>query len=264
MLRVQLLPPDHLWDILDLCPRQTDQKATWEPGDSGRYRQGQHRRVGFLARKMAQGARLQVAYLDDTAVGFIEYYPIEIANLELMGQEIVVIWCMCVHQERQGIGGALLQACLDDSRAMGRRGVAVTCRDPVWMPRPIFERAGFVEVGPAGRSGAVLFRPLVADASPPRWVGRKPEMKPLPGYVAVDIYHTDRCPLHWRNTALVREVACQFGDHVFCREHWTDDREDMLHYGTAYGVYANGRLIVAGPPVQKAQVQQALFEALLT
>jgi hypothetical protein len=49
------------------------------------------------------------------------------------------------------------------------------------MPRAIFERASFVEVGPAGRSRAVLFKPLTdsADVQPPRWVGRISEMTPV-------------------------------------------------------------------------------------
>ncbi len=263
MLSIQLLSPERLWDILDFCPLSTDQEETWFPGDTARYRQGQHRRAGFLARKMDEGARLQVAYQDGVVVGFIEYYPIEIANLELVGQDILAIWCTRVRDERQGIGSALLQACLDDARTMGRRGVAVTCRDPLWMKRAIFERAGFVEVGPAGRNGAVLFRPFTADAEPPRWVGRKPEIETIPGQVVVDIYHTNRCPIHWRNTAMVAEVAHQeLGDKMLWREHWTDEREDMLYYGTAYGVYVNGKLVAAGPPVAQEQVRQVLRETL--
>ncbi|MFQ6100033.1 MAG: GNAT family N-acetyltransferase [Anaerolineae bacterium] len=263
MLSIQLLSPDRLWDILDFCPVHADREETWFPGDVERYRQGQHRRAGFLARKMDEGARLQVAYRDGVAVGFVEYYPIEITNLELAGQDVLAIWCILVRDERQGIGSALLQACLDDARAMGRKGVAVTCWDPVWMGRAIFERAGFVEVGPAGTSGAVLFRPFTANAEPPRWVGRKPAMELVEGKVAVDVFHTDRCPIHWRNTALVREVAQAFGDAILWREHWTDRREDMLHYGTAYSIYANGKLIAAGPPVKRERVRQAILETLL-
>jgi GNAT superfamily N-acetyltransferase len=272
MLSVQLLSPERLWDILDFCPLRADQEETWFPGDAERYRQGQHRRAAFLARKMEEGARLQVAYQDGVAVGFVEYYPIEITNLELVGQDIVAVWCILVHDERRGIGSALLQSCLDDAQAMGRKGVAVTCWDPAWMPRAIFERVGFVEVGPAGRGGVVLFRPFAdcADAQSPRWVGRKPEMESVPGRacaepsrsIVVDVYHTDRCPIHWRNTALVREVAQEFDDQVLWREHWTDEREDMLYYGTAYGVYVNGNLVAAGPPVSREKVQQAMLEAL--
>ena len=40
-----------------------------------------------------------------------------------------------------------------------------------------------------------------ADVRSPRWVGRRPEMAPVQGQVVVDVYHTDRCPIHWRNTA---------------------------------------------------------------
>ena len=265
MLSVRLLSPEHLWDILSFCPLHADQEHTWEPWDAERYRQGQHRRAGFLARKMDQGARLQVAYRDGAAVGFIEYHPIEITNLELVGQDILAIWCMLVRDERQGIGSALLQACLDDAQTMGHKGVAVTCRDPVWMPRVLFERFGFVKVSPAGPNGALLFRSFgdPAGAKSPRWVGRRPEMAPAQGQIVVDVYHTDRCPIHWRNTALVQEVAHEFGDVVLWRQHWTDEREDALYYGTAYGIYINGEPIVAGLPVKREHVRRALREALL-
>lgn len=266
MLSIQLLSPDRLWDILNFCPLRADQEDAWEPGDAERYRQGQHHRVGFLARKMDEGARLQVAYQDGIAVGFVEYYPIEVVNLELVGRDIFAIWCILVGEERQGTGTALLQACLDDAQAMGRKGVAVTCWDPAWMPRAIFERCGFVEVGPAGQGGAVLFRPFAdfADVEPPRWVGRRPEMDLVRDQVVVDVYHTDRCPIHWRNTALIQETVQEFGDEIIWREHWTDEREDMLYYGTAYGVYINGEPIATGPPVERGRVWQALREALLT
>jgi GNAT superfamily N-acetyltransferase len=250
---------------MDFCPRRADQEKSWEPEDDEWYRQGQHRRISYLARKMDEGARIQVAYREGDGggvAGFIEYYPIEVTNLELAGDDILAIWCMLVREERRSIGSALLQACLDDARALGRKGVAVTCWDPLWMPRAIFERAGFVEVGPAGRNGAVLFHPFVVDAQPPHWVGRRPDMEPVEGQVVVDIYHTDRCPIHWRNTTLVREVIQELGGGVLLREHWTDEREDMLHYGIAYGVYVNGEPLAAGPPMARERVWQVLRQVL--
>jgi GNAT superfamily N-acetyltransferase len=264
-MRIQLLSPGQLWDIVDFCPWRADEEESWETEDAERYRQGQHRRIGYLARKMDEGARIQVAYRDDPdgdVIGFIEYYPIEVTNLELVGDDILAIWCMLVREERQGIGSALLQACLDDARALGRKGVALTRRDPFWMPRAILERAGFVEVGPAGRNGAVLFYPLVADAPPPRWVGRRPDMELVEGQVVVDVYHTDRCPIHWRNTTLVQEVIQELGGGVLLREHWTDEREDMLHYGIAYGVYVNREPLAAGPPLARERVWRVLRRAL--
>ncbi len=80
------------------------------------------------------------------------------------------------------------------TRYREQMGVAITCWDPAWMPRALFERAGFVEVGPAGSGGAVLFKPF-ADMEPPRWVGHRPEMELVRGRVVVDVYHTDRWPI---------------------------------------------------------------------
>lgn len=256
-MQIRQLMVDRLWDIVGFCPLHPERQEGREEGDAERYRQGQHRRVGFLARKMDEGARLQVAYRGGVAVGFIEYYLIEVTNLELAGQDIVAVWCMLASEEQQGIDSALLQACLDDAQSLGRKGVAVTCWDPIWTPRAFFERFGFVEVGTAGRNGVVLFKPF-AEVEPSRWVGRKPAMELVEGKIAVAVYYTDRCPIHWRNTALIREIASELGEAVLWRAHWTDEREDMQRYRTTYGVYINGERVAAGPAMLRERVRQAL------
>jgi GNAT superfamily N-acetyltransferase len=192
--------------------------------------------------------RAQVAYKMGKPVGFVEYHPIEVANVEVDGQDIMAIWCIKVREEERGlgIGSRLLQACQADTQALGRKGIVVACWDPFWMTQAIFQRHGFADVGPAGPNGRVLFK-VLKPLEAPRWIGRKPSHQPVEGRVLLDIYHTDRCPIHWRNTHLVKDVARECGSAVEICEHPTDDRAEMRRHGTAYGVHLNGRLLVAGP-----------------
>jgi len=70
----------------------------------------------------------------------------------------MVIWCLNVREQERGrnVGERLLQACLYDSERKNRKGVAVTCWDPIWMPSAFFKKYGFVEVGKAVGNGVVF------------------------------------------------------------------------------------------------------------
>lgn len=264
MFSVRSLSPEHLWEVLDLCPPPAILKDAWEPGDADRYHRGRHRRAAFLARKMGEGGRLQVAYQDGVPLGFIEYYPINVSNQELVAQDMFIIRCILVHNEHRGIGRALLEACLEDIRETDSAGAAVVCYATATCA--FYRQAGFVETGRAGSGGVILVKPLAsaADLETVHWVGRKPRIAPSPGLVAIDIYHTDCCPVYWRNTALIREVAREFEGMIMWREHWTDERRDMLHYGISYGAYVDGKPLAARQPqpVMREEVRQAIGRAI--
>jgi hypothetical protein len=129
------------------------------------------------------------------------------------------------------------------------------------MPRAIFERHGFAEVGPAGANGSVLFKAF-EPVETPRWIGRTPAFRQVEGRVCLDIYHADRCPIHFRNTALITRIAGAYGPAVLVRERCTDERAQMCGHGTAYGVYLNGRLIASGPLADEGKIR-ARFESEL-
>jgi len=259
MIEIKGLSEDTLWDIASFCYRHPEREKEYAIGDNERFQEGYRRRADYLTRMLPKGARAQIAYEQDRAVGFIEYYPIEVTNLEVDGRDVMAIWCIHVREEErgQGIGSKLIQACLEDTRRLGRKGIVTTCWDPFWMPKAIFERHGFAKVGPAGTNGVVLFKAFEAVEAP-RWIGKKPAFHPVEGQLCLDIYHTDRCPIHWRNTCLVKEIVQEFGPAIEVREHCTDDRAEMRKHGTAYSIYLNDKLIVAGPLADEAVVRDKL------
>jgi GNAT superfamily N-acetyltransferase len=256
MTEIRALDAGTVWDVASFCCRHPECEEEFSPGDHERFEEGHRRRARYLLRMLPKGGRVQIAYEQARPVGFVEYYPIEITNLEVDGRDVMAIWCMRVRkgQRGRGIGSGLLQACLDDARRSGRKGVVTTCWDPLWMPRAIFERHGFSEVGPAGGNGAVLFKAFAAVEAP-RWMARKPVFRPVEGRLCLDIYHNDRCPIHFRNTALVTRIAGAYAPAVLVRERCTDERAQMCGHGTAYGIYLNGRLIASGPLADEAKIR---------
>ena len=91
------------------------------------FLQGEGRKKRFLIEKLRRGGRAKIAYKEHKPVGFIEYYPIEDAPLNVVGRDVVVIPCMNVkvNERKKGIGDKLLRACIEDAKDMGRKGVAV-------------------------------------------------------------------------------------------------------------------------------------------
>jgi ribosomal protein S18 acetylase RimI-like enzyme len=261
MIEIKGLSEETLWDIASFCYRYPEQEKEYTKGDIGRFQEGYRRRATYLKRMLYKGVRAQIAYRGDEPLGFIEYYPVEVTNLEVNGRDVMAIWCINVREEERGkgVGSKLIQACLVDARRLGRKGVVVTCWDPFWMPKAIFERHGFLEVGPAGANGLVFFKEF-ENVETPRWIGRKPAFQPVAGKLILDIYHNDRCPIHWRNTQLVKEVAEEFNSAVEVRVHSTDGRAEMLKHGTAYTIYLNGKLIAAGPLADRTKIRDKIKE----
>lgn len=265
MLKIKPMTEENLWDVASFCYRQPEQHSEYAVGDVLRFRQGHLRRAEYLSSMLPKGGRAQIAYLTDEVVGFIEYYPIEVTNLEVDGRDAMAIWCINVRGQsrRQGIGSALIRACLQDALRLKKRGVVVTSWDPVWMPRLPFERLGFSRVGLAGRGGVLLYHAF-QHSPPPRWIGAKPPAPPSEHGVPLDIHYTNRCPIHWRNAQLIKQIAQEFGSMIQVRERSTDSRTDMLRYGTACGIYLNGKLIAAGPLANERAIRDKFIQELAT
>lgn len=251
MFDIRELCEDNIWDVASFCMRQPEEEVAYVEGDKERYFEAWRRKQKFLSRKLKDGASAQIAYKAGHPIGFIEYYPIESSNLELVGRDIMVIWCINVKYQERGrkVGERLLQACLLDAMQKNRKGVAVTCWDPVWMPSAFFKKYGFVEVGKAVGNGVVLFKQF-DEVEIPRWIGRGgsyDEVNQVEGKIVIDLFHTNRCPIHWRNTALLKDIAADFGKNVIINEVNVDNRENMLKHKIAYSIYLNGKVLAAGP-----------------
>jgi GNAT superfamily N-acetyltransferase len=259
MLAIKGLSSATLWDVVSFCFRDPRKHENYSPGDEERYREAWEKKRAYLERMMKREARAKIAYLKGNPVGFIEYYPIEICNLEVVGKDVMAIWCLDVREKGRGIGSKLLKACLEDSRNLGRKGVIVSCWDPIWMPRKIFEKFGFKEVGKAVGAGVLLFKEF-EPVETPMWVGRGAtyETQPVENRVVIDLFHSDRCPIHWRNTALLKSIIADFGDAIILNERNVDERDQMLKHSIQYSAYLNGKAIIAGPAANEEKLRSKI------
>jgi len=253
-------------DVASFCLRGCQKEEWYCEGDCRRIRQAWIRKRKYLATRLGDGARAKIAYVHAMPAGFIEYYPMDTTNYEMVGSELSAIWCINIKEDYRGrgIGRLLLEKCLKDCRDSGFRGVAVGCWDPIWMPSQFFKRHGFEEVAKAGSGKLLLYR-FSRDAEPPRWVGRGKfydDVELAQGKAVLDIFHSDRCPIHWRNTSLILEIAAEYGDRLLIRQYNTDDRSEMLKHKIEYAVYLDGEAIAMGPPVKAHVVRRRIGEAI--
>lgn len=261
MVEIKDLTVENIWDEAGFCFQQLNPEAPYSEGDKERYLEGKKRKAKFLKEKMKRGGRAKIAYRDNNAVGFIEYYPIEIAPMEIVGKDLMVIFCMDVKEKRQGIGSALLNACLEDSRKLGRKGVAVTCADDHWMAQSFFQKHGFIEVV-KGKWMSILLKKF-EEVEHPNWLQGSFEPKLQKGKIVVSIFQNDRCAIIWRNAEVVRKVAQEFKEHVVINEYDTNTRESILKYKEVGAIYVNKKCVVGGPPVKEEEIRAAFEEELL-
>jgi len=222
-------------------------------------------RLACLARSRAAGGATLVALLDGRHAGFLHATPIELSSWGPVGRDLMVVPCLFVPQwaGKRGAGRALVAEAEALARASGRRGVVTLAyhHDFWFMPAAFFERLGYVEADRQGEWSA-LWKPFSADAQAPRLPRRRYEFRPVAGKVVVDLFWNGYCQTSAIEAARVREVAAEFGDAVLLVEHCADDPDVLAEFGTARGIFVNGREIGWGYEAPKEGVRAALSEAL--
>ena len=107
--------------------------------------------------------------------GYIEYLPGEYAWRGVDAAGYLFIHCIWTYQKQyqhRGLGGKLIQACLDDAAAAGRKGVAVVARKGPWLAGPeIFLANGFELVDTAPPDYQLLVRKFDPSAANPSFRG---------------------------------------------------------------------------------------------
>lgn len=198
--------------------------------------------------------------------GLVEYAPASHAAAPVKGEDVWVIHCVWVipPYAGRGIGAELVAEVLRDLRRdPGPRlcsGLAVVAYEGErwwgffdYMPSRFFRELGFAPVDRDGNR-VLLYFPLDRDRPPPYLIpprtrledaGRAPDARPAKRSVKL-VYHS-RCPA----ATLVRDsLAAHFarrGDVGFEAVD-SRDREVLLRYGVADGVYVDGRLVLHKVP----------------
>ncbi len=229
------------------------------------FLQGEKRKKKVLLKKLKRGGRAKIAYKGNKPVGFIEYYPIEDAPLNVVGKDVMVIPCMNVkvNERKKQIGEKLVRACIKDTKNMGKKGLAVQATDwQNFMPKAFFEKYGFLNVT---KSGPVnIFMMKFEEVENPRWLTLSHKQKLVKGKLIIDIFHNDQCPFDWQNSERVKKIAKEIEDRAVANEFDTNKRENVLKYGTLGAIIVNGKYLGHGPPLVEEDIRKAFQERLKT
>lgn len=211
--------------------------------------------------------RGQVAFSDDgQPIGFILYYPIASAPLEMEGEGFYAMQCLYVRPDQggQGVGRDLIEAAARDARAHNASGLAVEGFSfPMeesafeFMPKSFFLAMGFQEAATQG-PGTLLFLSVRADAQPPRYLAASFQLPPGADRLRIDLLNCHRCFVGIRNNDVVRRVAEEYGALVELVEHDQNQRQAVLEKGMAVGIFIEGETAFFGGPITKEQVRQEI------
>lgn len=178
---------------------------------------------------------------------FIEYIPAEYAWAPIEADGYMYINCLWVSGQLKGHGysNLLLDACMEDSRAKGKKGLAVLSSkkkqgflsDPGYM-----KYKGFVTADTADPCFELLYLPFEEDAERPRFRNTVREHEAMSdGFV---LYYTNQCPFTAKyvpaleNMARERRAVFQ-AVHIRTRE----DAQSAPSPFTTFSLFYDGRLV---------------------
>jgi len=209
----------------------------------------------WYARMKDRGLRVKLARDENGEIGgMIQYLPIE--EYYLQGKDLHFILCIWVHGYKQGrgnfqkrgMGKALLRAAEEDSRALGRKGIAAWgVVLPFFMRASWFKKQGYK---PLDRDGIMmlLWKPFSQDAVAPKWVRRKKKPGKTAGKVTVSAFINGWCPAQNLSFERAHRAAEQFGDKVLFQKYDTLDRDVFEEWGISDGLFIDGKEVRTGPP----------------
>lgn len=178
---------------------------------------------------------------------FIEYIPAEYAWAPVEAEGYMYIDCLWVSGQFKGHGysNLLLDACIEDSKAKGKRGLVVLSSqkklgflsDPGYM-----KHKGFVTADTAEPSFELLYLPFAGDAERPCFRNMVREHEAMPrGFL---LYYTDQCPFTAKYVPLLENMA-KARNAVFQTVHirTREAAQDAPSPFTTFSLFYDGRLV---------------------
>jgi len=152
-------------------------------------------KLAWLEDRFAEGRQIRIVKEDGRSVGFIEYTPGEFAWRPVMAPGYLFVHCLWVvgRAKAKGYGSRLLEACVDDARAMGKHGVALlTKKGGYLVGRRLFLKHGFEALDrapPTFDLMAFMLDHAAAPALPHDWDERAARYGQ-----GLTIVYADQCP----------------------------------------------------------------------
>lgn len=143
---------------------------------------------------------------------FIEYIPAEFAWVPVEADGYMFIDCLWVSGQFKGQGHSslLLEECIRDSRAKGKKGLAALSspKKRVFLSDPGYMRyKGFETADTASPYFELLYLPFEAGAEKPRFKATARDARPGGAQTGFVVYYTSQCPFTAKYVPLLESLA---------------------------------------------------------
>ena len=166
----------------------------------------------WLAERLDEG----LVFLKSVERGkcFIEYIPAEYAWNPIEADGYMYIDCLWVSGSFKGHGYSndLLGACIEDSRAKGKKGLCILAsakKKPFLADPKYLKHKGFAVCDEADNGIQLWYLPFASEATRPalKACAKHPHIDE-PGYV---LYYTNQCPFNAKYVPIVEQTAKEHG-----------------------------------------------------
>jgi GNAT superfamily N-acetyltransferase len=214
--------------------------------------EGYRHKLAWLDGCFQGGMRIKILHEGKRSVGFIEYIPGEHAWRAVHAEGYLLVHCLWVvgKGKGKGYGSRLVNACLDDARALGKHGVAMVTSSSNWLAGDkILLKNGFEPVDQAPPTFELLVKRF-EDAPPPSFPTDWPERRARCG-AGMTVVHAPQCPYIVDAIQRVQEEAGERNIEVQVVE-LASAQEVQERAPSPYGVYNvvyDGELLTYQPYV---------------
>jgi ribosomal protein S18 acetylase RimI-like enzyme len=196
-MKILNVTPENIAETGIFCIK--DQKA-------GGYRA----KVNWYKSEFKNGLRLKIARTEaGEPMGFIEYTSAEFAWRPVAAPGYLFIHCIMVYPNKhraQGVGDALIEACIADAQAQGKVGVAVMTSRGAWVAKKdVFAKNGFTKIAKLGRF-ELMAKKLNADAPDPQFINWETQQAQYEGW---HLLYADQCPWHEKAVEALQQTALE-------------------------------------------------------
>jgi GNAT superfamily N-acetyltransferase len=225
--------------------------------------EGHRSKTAWLRNQLPKGLHARVLLTGDGhQVGYIEYLPGEHAWRGVDAPGYMFIHCLFTYRrqyQHKGNGARLIQACEDDARAQGMRGVAVMARKRPWMASAdVFLKCGFEVVASGPPDYTLLAKKFSSESPDPAFLGIKKDC--LERYDrGLTIIFAKQCPHVVKFAREIGEVAARdFGleaRHVVLRS-----AREARRAPTPYAVFS---IVLDGTVIADHQISKTRFANIM-
>ncbi len=225
--------------------------------------EGHEPKVDWLQERFAEGLRF-LLFRDGKGkpLAFLEYVPGEYAWRPVDAEGWLFVHCLWVYRKGQAVGGLgsrLIQACIEEARQAGARGVAAMVSDGPWMAgKEVFLKSGFKQIEERDRFQLVYHQ--LGKGPAPRFRDISTKWAKHPG---LHIVYSAQCPYLPKSVNDLSAMASENGLEV--KVTVLGSAREAQNAPSYYGVFNllwNGRLL-ADHYVSKGRFKNILRKEIL-